>query len=136
MKGFSISVCLLVTTPSLNKYKVVEWILEWEKKYTPIYLSNRPSSRDRTSDLKIAVSCYSLALFQLSYRRHISRWCRRYTATTTVTSDIRTHVSFQDWLCVIAGPHLSPGANRGTICYSDLHVMMTHIVATGPLYKA
>ena len=53
VKGFSISVCLLVTTPSLNKYKVVEWILEWEKKYTPIYLSNRPSSRDRTSDLKI-----------------------------------------------------------------------------------
>ena len=69
VKGFSISVCLLVTTPSLNKYKVVEWILEWEKKYTPIYLSNRPSSRDRTSDLKIAVSNYSLALFQLSYRR-------------------------------------------------------------------
>ena len=75
VKGFSISVCLPVTTPSLNKYKVVEWILEWEKKYTPIHLSNRPSSRDRTSDLKIAVSNYSLALFQLSYRRDICRTC-------------------------------------------------------------
>ena len=129
--------CLHVRQP--NRYhtrRLNSWVGGLVKNKKEKCDKRSPSSRDRTSDLKIAVSCYSLALFQLSYRRHISRWCRRYTATTTVTSDIRTHVSFQDWLCVIAGPHLSPGANRGTICYSDLHVMMTHIVATGPLYKA